>query len=110
MGGGKIGGINLFGGGLALYNQGGAIIGGLGVSGDSSCADHNLGWRTRHALGLDYVPKGVSGDPKRPDNIVYDITPQAGQQAGVSASGWGHPPCSAEASTIATTLPATRQP
>jgi len=82
MGGGKIGGINVFGGGFALYNQGGEIVGGLGVSGDSSCADHNIGWRTRQALGLDYVPKGVSGDPKRPDNIVYDITPQAGQQEG----------------------------
>lgn len=33
------------------------IVGGLGVSGDSSCADHNIGWRTRHALELDYVPK-----------------------------------------------------
>ena len=110
MGGGKIGGINLFGGGFALYNQGGEIVGGLGVSGDSSCADHNIGWRTRQALGLDYVPKGVSGDPKRPDNIVYDITPQAGQQEGVSASGWGHPKCNAEASTVAADLPATRQP
>lgn len=110
MGGGKIGGINLFGGGLALYHQGGEIVGGLGVSGDSSCADHNIGWRTRHALGLDYVPKGVSGDSKRPDNVVYDITPPAGQPAGVSASGWGHPQCSAEASTVAADLPATRQP
>ena len=73
-------------------------------------ADHNIGWRTRHALGLDYVPKGVSGDSKRPDNIVYDITLQAGQQEGVSASGWGHPQCSAEASTVAADLPATRQP
>jgi uncharacterized protein GlcG (DUF336 family) len=110
MGGGKTGGIKIFGGGFALYNQGGAIVGGLGVSGDSSCADHNIGWRTRHSLGLDYVPKGVSGDPKRPDNIVYDITPQAGQQEGVSASGWGHPKCSADASTVAADLPATRQP
>lgn len=110
MGGGKIGGINLFGGGFALYNQGGGIVGGLGVSGDSSCADHNIGWRARHVLELDYVPKGVSGDPKRPDNIVYDITPQAGQQEGVSASGWGHPKCGAEASTVAADLPATRQP
>lgn len=110
MEGGKIGGINIFGGGLALYNRGGEIVGGLGVSGDSSCADHNIGWKTRHALGLDYVPKGVSGDSKRPDTIVYDITPPAGQQAGVSASGWGHPKCSAEASTVAADLPATRQP
>ena len=108
MVGGKIGGINVFGGGFALYNGRGEIVGGLGVSGDSSCADHNIGWKTRHLLLLDYVPNGVSGDAARPDNIVYDITPQAGQQEGVSASGWGHPKCSAAATTIATTLPATR--
>ena len=107
MHGGKIGGINVFGGGFALYNKAGAIVGGLGVSGDSSCADHNIGWRTRNTLGLDFVPAGVSGDPLRPDNIVYDITPQAGQQEGVSASGWGHPQCSAAATAIAATLPPT---
>src|SRR3954454_19538295 len=44
MEGGKIGGINIFGGGFALYNRRGEIVGGLGVSGDSSCADHNIGW------------------------------------------------------------------
>jgi len=33
MEGGKIGGINIFGGGFALYNSRGEIIGGLGVSG-----------------------------------------------------------------------------
>jgi uncharacterized protein GlcG (DUF336 family) len=104
MVGGRIGGINVFGGGLALYTAGGKIVGGLGVSGDSSCADHNIAWRTRHTLELDFVPGGVSGDPARPDNIVYDITPQAGQMPGVSASGWGHAACSAAATTIAATL------
>jgi uncharacterized protein GlcG (DUF336 family) len=108
MEGGKIGGINVFGGGFALYNSRKELVGGLGVSGDSSCADHNIGWRTRHTLVLDYVPAGVSGDPLRKDNIVYDITPQAGQQEGVSASGWGHPQCSAAATAIAATLPPTR--
>lgn len=33
-----IGGINVFGDGLALYDDNG-IIGALGVSGDSPCAD-----------------------------------------------------------------------
>ncbi len=108
MEGGKIGGINVFGGGFALYNSRGEIVGGLGVSGDSSCADHNIGWKTRHTLLLDYVPAGVSGDAMRRDNIVYDISPQAGQQEGVSAKGWGHPVCSAAATTIAATLPANR--
>ena len=104
MVGGRIGGINVFGGGLALYTPQGQLIGALGVSGDSSCADHNIAWRTRHSLNLDHVPAGVSGDPQRLDNIVYDITPQAGQMPGVSASGWGHPACSAAATAIAATL------
>lgn len=69
MVGHRIGGVNVFGGGLALYNAKGKLLGGIGVSGDSSCADHNISWRTRHALELDFVPGGVStaGD----DNINY---------------------------------------
>jgi len=90
----RIGGVNVFGGGLALYNSAHVLVGAIGVSGDSSCADHNIAWRTRNDLELDHVPAGVSGDSTRPDNIVYDITPQAGQQEGVSANGWGHPTCS----------------
>jgi uncharacterized protein GlcG (DUF336 family) len=105
MVGGKIGGVNVFGGGLALYNSAKQLIGAIGVSGDSSCADHNIAWRTRNNLGLDYVPSGVSGDSSRPDNIVYDITPQGGQMSGVSAKGWGHAACSSEATTIAAGLP-----
>jgi uncharacterized protein GlcG (DUF336 family) len=83
----RIGGVNVFGGGLALYDATGAIIGGLGVSGDTSCADHAIAWRVRHALSLDYSPGGV--DPASgTDNIVYDIDAD-----GHSASGWGHPVC-----------------
>ena len=108
MVGGKIGGVNVFGGGLALYNSNHQLVGALGVSGDSSCADHNISWRTRNSLMLDYVPAGVSGDAAHPDNIVYDIVSPAGFAIGVSASGWGHPVCSAAAKTIAGTLPATR--
>lgn len=104
----RIGGVNVFGGGLGLYNAAHTLVGGIGVSGDSSCADHNIAWRTRNLLKLDYVPAGVSGDSDRPDNIVYDITPQTGQQEGVSASGWGHPACSATATSIAASLPKTR--
>lgn len=102
------GGVNVFGGGLALYNATGTLLGAVGVSGDSSCADHNIAWRTRNLLKLDYVPAGVSGDTTRPDNIVYDITPQPGQQEGVSAGGWGHPACSASATSIAASLPKVR--
>src|SRR5262245_38243962 len=77
----------------------------LGVSEDSSCADHNIAWRTRFALGLDHAPGAVSGDSHRPDNIVYDITPQDGQMPGLSACGWGHPTCSGAATSIAENLP-----
>ena len=105
MVGARIGGVNVFGGGLALYNGTGELIGALGVSGDASCADHNVAWRTRHTLGLDYVPAGVSGDKSRPDNIVFDITSAAEHAIGVSASGWGHPACSPAATTIAGQLP-----
>jgi uncharacterized protein GlcG (DUF336 family) len=108
MTGGKIGGVNVFGGGLALYNAKHELIGAVGVSGDSSCADHNIAWRTRHNLVLDYVPAGVSGDPFRPDNIVYDITPAPGLELGVSASGWGHASCSSAATSIAGKLPVVR--
>jgi uncharacterized protein GlcG (DUF336 family) len=83
----RIGGVNVFGGGLALYNSTGTLVGAIGVSGDSSCADHNIAWRTRHLLALDKIPGGVASD--KSDNIVYDIT------SGKSASGWGHPTCGA---------------
>jgi uncharacterized protein GlcG (DUF336 family) len=93
MVGGRIGGINVFGGGLPLYNAARQLVGGLGVSGDTSCADHNVAYRTRDALALDHVPAGVSGDATRRDTIVYDIVSQPGQMPGVSVSGWGHPAC-----------------
>jgi uncharacterized protein GlcG (DUF336 family) len=105
MVGGRIGGVNVFGGGLALYDSKGKLLGAVGVSGDSSCADHNIAWRTRHKLKLDYVPAGVSSDSTRPDNIVYDITNPTGFPIGVSANGWGHPACNATATTIAAGLP-----
>ena len=108
MVGSRIGGVNVFGGGLALYDASGKIVGAIGASGDSSCADHNIAWRARHTLNLDFVPSGVSGDAARPDNIVYDIAPQPGQMPGVSPSGWGHPTCSPAATAIAAGLPVVR--
>lgn len=95
MVGNKIGGVNVFGGGLALYNAGKHVVGGLGASGDTSCADHNIAWRVRHILALDFLVGvgGVSGDPARPDNIVFDITPNPSGGTGISAGGFGHPMC-----------------
>lgn len=53
----RIGGVNVFGGGLALY-KGGVKIGALGVSGDTSCTDHAFAWQIRTALGMNGVPNG----------------------------------------------------
>jgi hypothetical protein len=69
MVGEKIGGVNVFGGGLALYDESGTLVGAVGVSGDSSCADHNIAWRTRNNLNLDFIPGGVSANGD--DNINY---------------------------------------
>jgi len=95
MVGSKIGGINVFGGGLALYAPGKKVVGGIGVSGDTSCADHNIAWRLRNNLGLDHLAGvgGVSGDPAHPDNIIFDITENPSGGTGKSAGGYGHPTC-----------------
>src|SRR5438067_1097204 len=80
-----IGGVIVFGGGLALYDKSGKIVGALGVSGDTSCADHVVAWRTRHALALDSVPMGVAPGPS--DNLIFDI------QQGPRSSAFAHPTC-----------------
>ena len=89
--GNKIGGVNVFGGGLALYDANKKLIGAIGVSGDSSCADHNIAWRTREGLSLDNIPGGVG--PNGTDGIVYTV-----------GDGWAHPVCSAAAKAIAITI------
>lgn len=86
LNGNKIGGVNVFGGGLPLYDANGNMVGAIGVSGDTSCADHNVAWRTRDALELDNVTQGLSG-ALGGDNIIFDIVD------GVSPSGFGHPFC-----------------
>jgi uncharacterized protein GlcG (DUF336 family) len=130
MVGSRIGGVNVFGGGLALYDADGRLLGGLGVSGDTSCADHNIAYRTRNTLELDYVPAGVAAaaDPTRRDNIIFDIVPQSngipnpGQMSGISGlntvanpGGFGHPSCHSYTGAgnnvsrgFANTLPANR--
>jgi uncharacterized protein GlcG (DUF336 family) len=99
----RIGGVNVFGGGLALYSGTGdgnrELVGALGVSGDTSCTDHIIAWKLRDRLNLDNVPAGVS--PTGDDNIIHDITD------GASAGGFGHPECDGNgaARDIAEALP-----
>ena len=97
MVGQRIGGVNIFGGGLALYTKDG-IVGGLGVSGDSACADHNVAWRVRQALELAAVPGGVS--KAKTDAIIYDIA------KGKSKSGFGHPLCAGKENKVGLALKA----
>lgn len=102
MVGNLIGGVVTFGGGLGLYDSQGRIVGGLGVSGDTACADHNVAWRTRQGLHLDHVAFGYA--PDKDDQIVYDIT------LGHSKSGFGHPKCVGKEADIAAKLPKVEKP
>src|SRR5690348_11111096 len=58
------GGLISFGGGLPLYKNG-KIVGALGVSGDTACADHETAKRMRAAAGLN--PTGGQAA----DDITY---------------------------------------
>ena len=73
------GGMIFFGGGIPLYNAGGHIIGGLGVSGDTSCTDHEIAKRVRNAASLN--PPG--------GELVDDITYSSVDGASV----FTHPLC-----------------
>jgi len=99
----KIGGVNVFGGGLALYTSANPplLVGGIGVSGDTSCTDHIVAWKARFALNLDNVIAGVSAGT---DNIIFDITGRPWQSK--STSGFGHPDCGFGEKPIAQALPA----
>ncbi len=98
MAGKKIGGVNVFGGGLALYRSDGTLVGAIGVSGDTSCADHIIAWRVRDRLSYDYVPAGPAGAGR--DNIIHDLN-----GTGKSPSGFGHPVCDNGAAVAAANLP-----
>jgi uncharacterized protein GlcG (DUF336 family) len=106
----RIGGVNVFGGGLALFASGGKKVGAVGVSGDTSCTDHYVAWQVRNALGLDHFGPaaagvgGVSGDSNRPDNMIFDfvqtadggiLNPNPGGKSVASGGGFGHPICDA---------------
>jgi hypothetical protein len=80
----KIGGTIVFGGGLPLFDSAGKLIGGIGVSGDSSCADHIIAWEMRSALNLDKTPNT--------DNLTI--------------GAGGHPDCGMGSAAIIAALPA----
>ena len=60
------GGLIFFGGGVPIYKNG-QIVGGLGVSGDTSCADHEIAKRLRDLAGMN-PPFGAG---KLQDDITY---------------------------------------
>lgn len=72
------GGIITFGGGVPLYKNG-KIIGGLGISGDTACTDHEITKRVRTLSRLD-----PAGGPST-DDITYS--------AADGASVFSHPLC-----------------
>jgi len=76
---GKIcGGSIAFGGGVPLY-QGKTRVGGLGISGDTACTDHEIAKRVRHLARLD-PEKGEFAD-----DIIFTATD--------GASPFAHPLC-----------------
>jgi len=97
----RIGGVNVFGGGLALY-AGGKKVGAIGVSGDTSVADHAFAWRVREALGrhpaagtagITTVNLDAAGAEQTPiagavkgDELILEST-----SAGEYWNGWAHP-------------------
>ena len=82
QGGGKdriAGGLILFRGGVPLYEPGGDIVGGLGISGDTSCTDHEIAKRVR-TLAVLNPPGGALVD-----DITYTVPD--------GASVYTHPRC-----------------
>jgi uncharacterized protein GlcG (DUF336 family) len=73
----RVGGTITFGGGLGLYS-GENAIGGLGLSGDTACADHSTAWRLRELLGM---------------------TPTSGNDKITLDNASGHPHCPNDAGT-----------
>jgi uncharacterized protein GlcG (DUF336 family) len=72
------GGLIFFGGGVPLYRAG-KIVGALGISGDTSCTDHEIAKRIRDLAGMN--PPGGSGA----DDITYSSAD--------GASVFTHPLC-----------------
>lgn len=87
------GGTIVFGGGLPLY-KGQTRVGGLGVSGDTSCTDHEIAKRMRQSAGL--APNGLPSDDilyssvDGPSPFVHPLCPNTfrdGHKVGDEAPG-----------------------
>jgi uncharacterized protein GlcG (DUF336 family) len=79
----RVGGTITFGGGLALYkDKTTTVIGGIGLSGDTACADHSVAWRTRIILNLQ--------QPSPADQLHFTTNP---------AQPDGHPHCPNDTNT-----------
>ncbi|MCK5666737.1 MAG: heme-binding protein [Thiotrichaceae bacterium] len=113
----RVGGVNVFGGGLALYSGSNASdavkIGAIGVSGDTSCTDHVVAWKIREDLGLDNVPRGPTtnmfnaqgGNPTDPSDEIQGGDENFGfpgavlgdemyiDQGNEGDTGWEHAAC-----------------
>ncbi len=95
MRGGVIGGVNVFGGGVPLYRFG-RVVGAIGTSGDSSCADHNIAWKIREYLSTgreDFTPSanGVGGvSANGNDDIIFDSVAATGGNGNGVADGFEH--------------------
>lgn len=63
------GGLIFFGGGVPIY-KGNKIVGGLGISGDTSCTDHEIAKRARNQLGLN-PPGGANADDIQYGSSVF---------------------------------------
>jgi uncharacterized protein GlcG (DUF336 family) len=104
----RIGGVNVFGGGLGLYN-GIAKVGAIGVSGDTSCRDHAFAWEVRKILGMDNGVAGITTANLQPDGDATDPDAVPAAVDFISAGGvkgdemifasegywslWAHPLC-----------------
>lgn len=91
------GGAIAFGGGVPLYKNG-RIVGGLGISGDTPCADHEIAKRIRHMAGLDPA-KGPAADDiqyaqaDRPSVFTHPLCPNTwrnGTKIGEEAAATGY--------------------
>lgn len=96
----RIGGVNVFGGGLAVYLNG-HKVGAIGVSGDTSCRDHAYAWRVRAALNAQ--PGGVGITTTNIDAYGNAVNPLPGAKVGDEAilqgsgdsywNAWSQPVC-----------------